>query len=328
MALNALVHAGILAMLLPLPACKKDPTGKIEPVSIGMESTAVNSLIYIALDRNFFTDNGLEVTIKEYASGLAATNGMLNNEVDTATAAEFVIVGKALAKKSVRTFASIDKFRHIYLIGRKDSGIEKITDLKGKRVGVPLKTAAEFYLGRFLDLQGMNIDQVTLTDVSPSQSVDALVKGDVDAVIVWRPNVNAIEDRLGNGIIEWHAQSDQAAYCSVISTYNWIEKNPERVKRFLKSLARAEDYLIRHPDEARAIVQRKARYDDAYMATVWPEHQLSLSLDQSLILAMEDEARWMIKNRLTDEKQIPDFLNYIYEEGLKAVEPEAVNIIR
>jgi NitT/TauT family transport system substrate-binding protein len=43
---------------------------------------------------------------------------------------------------------------------------------------------------------------------------------------------------------------------------------------------------------------------------------------------MEDEARWMISNNLTQEKQVPDFLNYIYEDGLKAVKPEAVKIIR
>lgn len=60
----------------------------------------------------------------------------------------------------------------------------------------------------------------------------------------------------------------------------------------------------------------------------WQVHQFSLSLDQSLITAMEDEARWMIKNNLTSEKQVPDFMNYVYVDGLKAVKPEAVNIIR
>ena len=39
---------------------------------------------------------------------------------------------------------------------------------------------------------------------------------------------------------------------------------------------------------------------------------------------MEDEARWMIKNNLTTEKQVPDFMNYIYADGLKAIKPEAV----
>jgi NitT/TauT family transport system substrate-binding protein len=43
---------------------------------------------------------------------------------------------------------------------------------------------------------------------------------------------------------------------------------------------------------------------------------------------MEEEARWMIRNNLTGEKQVPNFLDYIYEDGLKAVRPAAVNIVR
>jgi NitT/TauT family transport system substrate-binding protein len=68
--------------------------------------------------------------------------------------------------------------------------------------------------------------------------------------------------------------------------------------------------------------------DAAYMEAVWSQNQYFLSLDQSLIVAMEDEARWMIRNGLTSGNEIPDFLNFIYEDGLKAVMPERVTIIR
>jgi NitT/TauT family transport system substrate-binding protein len=64
------------------------------------------------------------------------------------------------------------------------------------------------------------------------------------------------------------------------------------------------------------------------MAAIWPEHQFSLTLDQGLVAAMEDETRWMIANNLTAATQVPDFLNYIYLDGLEAIKPEAVNIIR
>jgi NitT/TauT family transport system substrate-binding protein len=100
------------------------------------------------------------------------------------------------------------------------------------------------------------------------------------------------------------------------------------VNRLLRSLAQAEYFLKSHPDDAKAIVQKRLRYDNTYINAVWREHQFSLSLDHSLIAAMEDEARWMIKNNLTKEKQIPDFMNYIYVDGLKAIRPEAVKIIR
>ncbi len=66
---------------------------------------------------------------------------------------------------------------------------------------------------------------------------------------------------------------------------------------------------------------------DAYVQQVWPENQYTLTLDQSLILTMEDQARWMKINGFTSNP-VPNFLNYIYLEGLQAVDPGSVNIIR
>jgi len=50
-----------------------------------MESNQVDSLILIADDRGFFTANGLNVTIRNYPSGAAAVDGMMNGESDIAT---------------------------------------------------------------------------------------------------------------------------------------------------------------------------------------------------------------------------------------------------
>ena len=102
--------------------------------------------------------------------------------------------------------------------------------------------------------------------------------------------------------VVWSAQSNQPLYTQVISTDEWITKHPELIARFLKSLAQAEEYVNTHPAEAKAIVQKRLNLDAGYMDTVWQQNQFSLSLDQSLIMAMEDEARWMIKNNLTAEK--------------------------
>jgi len=66
-------------------------------------------------------------------------------------------------------------------------------------------------------------------------------------------------------------------------------------------------------------VQRREKYDDAFMEAFWSEYHFSLSLDESLTVALEDEARWMIKNNRTKRKTVPDFRDYIYLDGLKAV---------
>ena len=48
------------------------------------------------------------------------------------------------------------------------------------------------------------------------------------------------------------------------------------------------------------------------------------ALDQGLLLAMEDQARWMISNKLTDRTQVPNYLNYIDAEALLKVDPKTV----
>ena len=322
----------ILAVLAVLSAtgvsCEGDYSGPLESISIGRTTSEVNSLILIAEDQGYFVSNGLDVAHRIYASGVAAVGGMLNREVDLATGSEFAFAGGVLSGENIRTIGVISRSSVEYLVGRTDSGINDVADLKGKRIGVPLKSRPEFSLDRFLLLRGINSSEVTLVNVPVNQSVDALVNREVDAVTAWQPYIDRIRDRMGNALIVWKTQEEQPSYSLVMCTAQWTADNPELVKRFLESLVQAESYVMNHPGSAKAIIQEKLNYDDAYMDSVWPDYRFSVLLDQSLIAAMEDEARWMISANLTVEKETPDFVNYIYLDGLEAVKPEAVNIIR
>jgi NitT/TauT family transport system substrate-binding protein len=104
-------------------------------------------------------------------------------------------------------------------------------------------------------------------------------------------------------------------------------QHPELIIRFLKSLDEAAKYAVDHPVESKAILKKRMGVDDAYIAQFWSNSRNSLSLDQSLVIAMEDESRWMIKNNLTAEKTMPDYTDYLYLKGLEEVKPEAVSII-
>ena len=95
----------------------------------------------------------------------------------------------------------------------------------------------------------------------------------------------------------------------------------------MKSLAQAEGCIASHQNETKAIVGKRMNFDDTYMEIVWGRYQFSLSLDFSLVIVMTDEAHWMIENNLTPEQKLPDFLDYIYMDGLETVKPDAVNII-
>lgn len=323
------ILVGISAVAFGSWSCQAGYSGPVESITLGTVLLEPTAPIIVAEEQHFFTQNGLDITLKVYDTGLSAVNAMLNGEVDIAApVAEYVLVGKAFDKDKIQTIASIDEVDYTFIIGRKDRGIQAISDLTGKKIGVARGTVMEFYLGRFLELHGMNIKDVVLVDTKLSQTADAIIGGDVDAVISFAPYAYTAQNKLGDNVVLWPAQCSQVLYGLIICRDDWITGHPELINRLLKSLARAEDYIVQHPAEAKVIVQERLNLDDAYMNTFWPEHQFSLSLDESLIAAMKDEARWMIANNLTTEKQLPDFLSYICIDGLKAIKPEAVKIIR
>ncbi len=302
-------------------------SGISEPISIGVPPNEQSALILVAEDQGFFTDNGLNATVKTYDTALAAVEGMKSNEVETAESAEFPIVREAFKKENISVIACIDKFQSVHLVGRKNRGLVNVSDLKGKRIGVANGTLTEFYLGRFLDLHGVSMQDVTLVNIPFSQSADALANGSVDAFQVQYKDIPPIEEQLDD-LVLWPSQSGQLGYEVISARDDWIDGHPETITRLLRSLIQAEEFYISHPNESMAIVQKRLNYTDAYMAAIPSQHQYSLTLDQSLITAMEDEGRWMINNNLTSENAILDYRDYIYMKGLAEVKPASMNIIR
>jgi NitT/TauT family transport system substrate-binding protein len=324
----------MLFMILLLGGCASEErsgakSGAVGTVSVTMEATAVNALIYIAEEKGFFSANGLEMVIDDsHPSGAAATARMLEGGSDISTVAELAIVRYAFERVPALTIGSINMFTHMKLVARKDLGIQRVPDLVGKRVGVPTGTAADFKLGRFFDLHGIDRRKVTIVDVQYPEAVHALMSGTVDATVIWQPLVRELMDLLGDDALIFDVLSGQPMYGVLVTTRDWAAEHPDLVKRFLHSLVQAEEYLIRNEEQARAIVKQRLQYDDRYFRTIWPEYQISVRLDQSLILALEDQARWMISNGFTDHDEVPDFMECIDPTGLEAVKPEAVNIIR
>lgn len=298
-----------------------------ESITIASPPLEQAEFIYIAEDQGLFAENGLNVTVLDgYANGVASVNAMANGETDLSVSAEYPVVTAILGRKNISVISTIDEFQTSWITARKDRGISTIAGLKGKRIGLPRGTIVEFYLGRFLTLNGINLSAVTLVDINASQSVEALAQGDVDAMTYFQPYAYVIQVRMGDNGASWPTQGGQLVYAVVAGRQEWVSEHPGTIIKFLKSLSEAEVYANSHPKEAERIVQKRLNLSDSYLASAWPEHRFSLSLDQSLLVAMNDEARWAINNNLTAEKTVPDFRSYISTEELTRVRPEAVNI--
>ncbi len=70
--------------------CQKKPekyTGPVEKITLAAYAGETAALVYVAEDQGYFEENGLDVTIKDYESGKAAADALIEGEVDIATSA-------------------------------------------------------------------------------------------------------------------------------------------------------------------------------------------------------------------------------------------------
>ncbi len=318
-----------VALIVPVSSCMPGQQTETASIRLGMvfQESAIPFLV--AENQGLFTRNGININFKYYDSGAQAVAGMLNDEIDLASsAAEYVLASQIMGGKKIQTIGSFDRVEFTTIIARKDRGITSVAQLYGKRIGVLRGSAAEFYLGRFLSLNGMDAKSVTLVNMTNAEAGEAVVSGTVDAIITVPPFAEDAISKLGDVAITWKAQATQLTHLLILCQDQWALEHKTLVVHLLSALEGAEDFIAQHPVEAKSIAKKELNVDDSQISVIWARNIFGLSLDQSLIAAMEDEARWMIKNSLTAEKDVPLFNSYIYEDALKAIKPEAVNIIR
>jgi ABC-type nitrate/sulfonate/bicarbonate transport system substrate-binding protein len=322
-----LMTAVFLASLAGLIGCGGKAVVEPMRLTLGTYKGELNALIYVAQDQGYFARNDLAVDIRDYESGVAAVNELKAGKVDVATAAEFVFVNNAFTRPDLRIISSIAEADVNRLVARAGAGIGSFADLKGKKVGVTQRSSAEYFLRTLIVLNGLKPEDVQIVYGSPAELVEAIGTGAVDAVVTWEPNAYNIRQSLGDKVEVWSAQGGQAQYWLLIGSDGLTSERPEAVDRLLRSLAQAEDFVQRDPQAAQDITARYIDMPGAYVEYVWGASHYALLLPQELLLVMEGEARWAIRNGYTDAKEAPNYLNLLYLGGMLEVKPEAVTVI-
>lgn len=319
------ILAAILAVVLAVVAAGVFflTPGKVDTIRLGAYEGDVGALEWIAKDKGFFDQVRLNVEIKGFPSGDAAVKAMQDGQVDIATAAELVVAKRYVTEKNLRILADICRYWNKGFVGRKDHGISTHFDLKGKKIAFPATSSAEHNLVVFLALQGLTLEDVVPVNLTPKQIVEKTIVGDVDAAIVWEPHVSAIEDALGDNAVKLMERGTEANLLLVGRQEN-LDAQSEAVKKLLKGLMMAEDWVRQHPEEAKAYLVKRFNLDAIYIDTLWPRMQLTLTLPQEILESMDSVARWLSK--ANNWESIPNYAETIRTQEMQAVKPSAVGV--
>ncbi len=144
------------------------------------------------------------------------------------------------------------------VVAGKDSGVDSLTQLKDKRIGIlPGSTQETVFLDR-LKAEGMTIRDVKPVRLAFSEMANALERKDIDAYIGAEPAPSISVLRGVGTIVEYPYSTPIGSVNMVMATHaDMLKNDPELVKVMMDIHRKASEYAMAHPEEAVAIAGEK-----------------------------------------------------------------------
>ena len=151
----------------------------------------------VAEEKGFFERHDLRVSLTVYDAGITSLEDLAAGKIDIATVMEFPFAIGGVKIDDLRIIGSVAASKNLELIMRRDRGISRPSDCRGRRIGVMPGTFGEFFLGVFLSFNGIGAAEIEKVDLRPSEMEEAIALGEVDGVIVWPPFAYQIQAENG-----------------------------------------------------------------------------------------------------------------------------------
>lgn len=324
----SVVTAPVLCLLLLVIAqsCKPNAT-QITKVILAEGMQPIVAPVYVADAKGFFKEQGLDVQLVPFSKGKLCLDAVLGGQAQFGTVAETPLMHVGFQHQPVAILATMETAsKNTKGVARKDKGIQKPADLKGHKIGVPVGGNAEYFMDVFLKKNGLSRQDVQVVNLNPPEMIGAIVRGDIDAAFSFEPYVTRSLNQLGDkGIILMDPDLYRETF-DIVSMRAWAEKNPVTCEKVLRALIKATQFIKSNRDESVNIVAARIQLDPKELANIWDYYNFDIVLDQSLMDALNAQAKWAIDSK-TQSGQAPDYSYLFYAEPLKAVNPGAVSLV-
>jgi len=133
------------------------------------------------------------------------------------------------------------------LVVRKDSTLQTVADLKGKKIAATKGTDPYLFTLRALQQAKLSKDDVELLHLQHPDGRIALEKGDVDAWAGLDPHMAASEIQAGSRLL--YRNKDFNSYGVVSVTERYAKEHPQAIKTVIGAYEKAREWALKNPDE-------------------------------------------------------------------------------
>jgi sulfonate transport system substrate-binding protein len=246
-------------MILSVAACSSS-NATDKPASIKLDYATYNPVGLLLRDKGY-----LEEALREDGIKVEWTKSLGSNKALEFLSSSSIDFGSTAGAAALLSKANGNPIRSIYvyskpewtaLVTRPGSGIEKLEDLKGKKIAVTRGTDPFIFLLRALDSVGLTEKDVELVALQHPDGKAALERGDVDAWSGLDPLMATSELESGSKL--FFRNPDWNTYGVLNVREEFATKYPAYVQKVIAAYEKARQRALSSPKELEASLIKEA----------------------------------------------------------------------
>ena len=219
---------------------------------------------------------------------------LVNRTADAATNSETQILLRSIESPDLRIVMTVAECEY-RIVARRSAGIRRLADLRGKKVGAPANTSAEYYLARMLRTAKLDEPDVTVVAMPVADMAAAMKRGDVDAVSGWEPGAQDSIAALGADAIVFQ---QPRVYRELFNLNTTAAVLADPVKRralvdAVRAIVAASRDVTARPDEVRPLLSSRISVPQPTIAAVWRHFRFPTTLPRDTVDVLVEEEQWV-----------------------------------
>jgi NitT/TauT family transport system substrate-binding protein len=239
---------GLLAMTVFLVSWGAAPVAAKEKLVVGALRLTSSAPLFIAAEKGYFANEGLDVTLKFMKSAQPVAMALASGDVQVGATGLTAGLYNASAN-GLKVAIVADKgrvwpdYRLVGLMVSNEAwtkGIRTVKDLKGKRVGVTqMGSTFHYMLGNILSANGMDLEDVKVTPLGGVKSMmDAVAANRIETAFMVQPFCTVMEKKQVGHVMLWAGDVMRYQIAAIFFSAKMTE-NESLCLKFLRAYIRA-----------------------------------------------------------------------------------------
>lgn len=305
-----------LSLLFSFNSCSE----KQSTLKIGYIPIAECVQLYVAQERGYFEELGLEVELISLAGGAKILNALNSGSVDVGFSNVVSLVihrarGADFFSIFGGTYEDIKHQNHALVVNKNISNDNIGITLRGARIAVnTYKNIEELMVRKYVEDIGLAWEDINRVETPFPRMLPLIESGEINAASIVEPFITIAKEDTTNSfsILANHylTTTPQSLVATYVSSEEFVTNNPEKTLNFRSAMDKATTFIEENELEAREIIGLYTKIPEGLLTRVGLS-KFSSTVDEDLLQQTIDD---MVKYSYLENLRVPSVSELIYEK--------------